>query len=281
MHTRAKLTPVTRAALRHRPSSSGRRAGRGGCRATVRRASVARGSRDNEPRTSWAVCFAGARLTRCAPSLRHPTVLHHAPSRAGGSPKPGTTSNAPGRCFGAPARGADGFGGLDPGPAEDYCPRCGGTVERGEIHDGQCEPAAPEKSLAAVAAVHPTRRVRPAAEPVGLRSEVTRWRPSRARSRPASRRRRRRADGRSRTRRRESPSSSRADIPPSPPRAPESSHVAVARGVADRTGGRIVQPLKRDHRPSQTRVAPSRREANVANSIRPAPSGSGRAWPAG
>jgi predicted amidophosphoribosyltransferase len=45
--------------------------------------------------------------------------------------------------------------------------------------------------------------------------------------------------------------------------------LAVARGVADRTGGRVVQPIRRDHRPSQIHVAPSRREANVANSVYP------------
>ncbi len=47
--------------------------------------------------------------------------------------------------------------------------------------------------------------------------------------------------------------------------------LAIARGVADRTGGTILQPLTRDHRPSQTLVAPSRREANVAGSFRPKP----------
>ncbi len=45
--------------------------------------------------------------------------------------------------------------------------------------------------------------------------------------------------------------------------------VAIARGVAGRLNGRVVQPLRRDLRPSQTRVAPSSRAANVANSIHP------------
>jgi predicted amidophosphoribosyltransferase len=45
--------------------------------------------------------------------------------------------------------------------------------------------------------------------------------------------------------------------------------LAIARGVADRTGGTVLQPITRDHRPSQTLVAPSRREANVAGSFRP------------
>jgi predicted amidophosphoribosyltransferase len=45
--------------------------------------------------------------------------------------------------------------------------------------------------------------------------------------------------------------------------------LAIARGVADRTGGRIVQPIRRDHRPSQTHIAPSRRPDNIANSVHP------------
>ena len=45
--------------------------------------------------------------------------------------------------------------------------------------------------------------------------------------------------------------------------------LAVARGVADRTGGEVVQPIRRDHRPSQTHVAPSRRQENVANTFHP------------
>ena len=47
--------------------------------------------------------------------------------------------------------------------------------------------------------------------------------------------------------------------------------LAIARGVADRTGGTVIQPLTRDHRPSQTHVAPSRRQANVAGTFRPKP----------
>lgn len=47
--------------------------------------------------------------------------------------------------------------------------------------------------------------------------------------------------------------------------------LAIARGVADTTGGMVAQPLTRDHRPSQTHVAPSRREANVAGTIHPKP----------
>ncbi|HVU65299.1 MAG TPA: hypothetical protein VHC70_15060 [Phycisphaerales bacterium] len=42
---------------------------------------------------------------------------------------------------------------------------------------------------------------------------------------------------------------------------------AIARGVRDRIGGEIVQPLRRDLRPSQTHVAPSRRADNVANAF--------------
>jgi predicted amidophosphoribosyltransferase len=45
--------------------------------------------------------------------------------------------------------------------------------------------------------------------------------------------------------------------------------LAVARGVAGRTGGQVLQPLTRDHRPSQTQVAPSSRMANVAGTFRP------------
>ncbi|HLQ18359.1 MAG TPA: hypothetical protein VK146_05205 [Tabrizicola sp.] len=45
--------------------------------------------------------------------------------------------------------------------------------------------------------------------------------------------------------------------------------LCIARGVAQVTGGTIVQPLARDHRPSQTRVAPSQRAANMAKAIRP------------
>ncbi len=45
--------------------------------------------------------------------------------------------------------------------------------------------------------------------------------------------------------------------------------MAIARGVAGPIGGRVVQPLARDLRPSQTHVAPSSRAANVANSIHP------------
>lgn len=45
--------------------------------------------------------------------------------------------------------------------------------------------------------------------------------------------------------------------------------MAIARGVAGRLNGRVAQPLRRDLRPSQTRVAPSSRAANVANSIHP------------
>jgi predicted amidophosphoribosyltransferase len=45
--------------------------------------------------------------------------------------------------------------------------------------------------------------------------------------------------------------------------------MTIARGVAERLGGRAVQPLVRDLRPSQTKVAPSSRAANVANSIHP------------
>lgn len=46
---------------------------------------------------------------------------------------------------------------------------------------------------------------------------------------------------------------------------------AIARGVADVTGGRIVQPLTRELRPSQLSVAPSHRQANIAGAIKPIP----------
>lgn len=45
--------------------------------------------------------------------------------------------------------------------------------------------------------------------------------------------------------------------------------LAIARGVAAETGGIVRQPLARKHRPSQTQVAPSGREANVAGTFRP------------
>lgn len=43
----------------------------------------------------------------------------------------------------------------------------------------------------------------------------------------------------------------------------------IAEGVADRVGGRVVQPLVRENRPSQLEVAPSRRAANIAGAIHP------------
>lgn len=43
----------------------------------------------------------------------------------------------------------------------------------------------------------------------------------------------------------------------------------IAEGVADRLGGRVVQPLVRENRPSQLEVAPSRRAANIAGAIHP------------
>ena len=43
----------------------------------------------------------------------------------------------------------------------------------------------------------------------------------------------------------------------------------LARGIAARVGGRVVQPLAREHRPSQLNVAPSRRAANIAGAFRP------------
>lgn len=45
--------------------------------------------------------------------------------------------------------------------------------------------------------------------------------------------------------------------------------LAIARGVAVEIGGIIRQPISRKHRPSQTQVAPSTREANVAGTFRP------------
>lgn len=45
--------------------------------------------------------------------------------------------------------------------------------------------------------------------------------------------------------------------------------LAIARGVAAETGGVVCQPLVRKHRPSQTQVVPSGREANVAGTFRP------------
>ena len=53
--------------------------------------------------------------------------------------------------------------------------------------------------------------------------------------------------------------------------------LAIARGVAAETGGVVRQPLRRKHRPSQTQVAPSTRQANVAGAFRPR-SGSGWGW---
>lgn len=41
----------------------------------------------------------------------------------------------------------------------------------------------------------------------------------------------------------------------------------IARGVADRIGGKVVQPLVREFRPSQLEVAPSKRAANVAGAF--------------
>jgi len=187
MHTRAKLTPVTRAALRHRPSSSGRRAGR-------RWLSSYRPSRLRRPRfpRQRAANQLGGLLRRrpahpMRPSLRHPTVLHHAPSRAGGSPKPGTTSNAPGSMFRRSARGADGFGGLDPGPARRLLPALRRHRRaRPRSTTASAKPAAPEKSLARRGSGSSDSASTSRAEPVGLRSEVHALAPSRARSRPLS-----------------------------------------------------------------------------------------------
>lgn len=42
----------------------------------------------------------------------------------------------------------------------------------------------------------------------------------------------------------------------------------LARGVAWAVGGQVVQPLRREHRPSQTEVAPSSRAVNVSRALR-------------
>ncbi|MBS0196940.1 MAG: ComF family protein [Planctomycetes bacterium] len=47
--------------------------------------------------------------------------------------------------------------------------------------------------------------------------------------------------------------------------------LAIARGVREGSGLRIVRALRRSHRPSQTSKAPTSRRANVANSMRAAP----------
>ncbi len=47
--------------------------------------------------------------------------------------------------------------------------------------------------------------------------------------------------------------------------------LAIARGVREGSGLRIVRALQRSHRPSQTSKAPTSRRANVANSMRAAP----------
>jgi predicted amidophosphoribosyltransferase len=45
--------------------------------------------------------------------------------------------------------------------------------------------------------------------------------------------------------------------------------LVLARGVAARLNARIARPIQRSHRPSQTRVAPSARQANIAGAVGP------------